>query len=69
MSSCVYAVGVWLCVYKLELALGIVNLFIWLSLAGDELSCLIIENSKRKHFLYLQSISCVFKVIDGFVVI
>lgn len=54
-------------VHEQKIALGIANLFIWLSFAADELSCLIIEKLKRKHFLSLQAISCVFKVTDRWV--
>lgn len=63
MSSRAYAVAMWVCC-SLQRALGIVNLFIWLSLTADELSCLIIKTLKWKRFLNLQDVSCVFNVMD-----
>lgn len=42
--------GVAVCVLILQLALGVVNLLIWLSLAADELNCLMIEKLVEMFF-------------------
>lgn len=49
-GMCVCSGGVAVCVLILQLALGVVNLFIWLSLAADELNCLMIEKLVEMFF-------------------